>query len=387
MKTTNQSFEMIAKSLPGFEQVLADELVLLGAKNVKPIKRGVRYYGDTELLYLSNFQCYTALKILKPIHHFTVRNENELYIKSKGISWNKYLSVEHTFSIETVVFSSHFKHSGFVGLKVKDAIADFFREQTGRRPDVDPRNPDITVNVHINNQDCTISLDSTGKSLHKRGYRKENHEAPLNEVFAAGILRLAGWSPGLNLLDPMCGSGTIVIEAGLMNLGIKPGSLRRSFAFQNWLDYNPGVFRAVKQKDSYLKPGKKGEIRGSDSVSRFVSMARTNAETAGLKGKINILKSSFESMDQPWPEGMIIMNPPYGERMQTAEINSLYKNIGDTLKKNYAGYEVWILSSNKEALKNIGLQTSKKITLYNGSIEVKFQKYVIYKGSKKPKKM
>lgn len=386
MSTKNQSFEMIAKTLPGLEQVLADELVILGAEKVRPIRRGVSYYGNTELLYRSNYQLFTALKILKPIHDFTVRNENELYLKSRKFDWNHFLSPEHTFSIETVVFSQQFRHSGFVGLKVKDAIADFFREKTGRRPNVDTRNPDIIINVHINNQNCTISVDSTGRSLHKRGYRRDTHEAPLNEVFAAGILRLSGWSPGSNLLDPMCGSGTIAIEAGLMNNGLKPGSFRKSFAFQNWLDYDPEIFKSVKQKESYLETAKTGEIMGSDISGQFASMAQANAENAGLRGKIQFQKSSFESMDPPWPEGMIIMNPPYGERMQTTEITSLYKNIGDTLKNNYAGYEVWILSSNKEALKNIGLQTSKKITLYNGPIEVKFQKYVIYKGSKKQKK-
>jgi len=375
---------MIAKTLPGLEPVLADELSELGAKRIKPLKRAVGFYGNTELLYMSNYHLRTALRILKPIQEFVIRNETELYKKVRAIEWNKYLSLEHTFVIDAVVFSSHFGHSGYIGLKVKDAIVDFFRERTGRRPSVDTRNPDVMINVHISNQTCTISLDSSGKSLHKRGYRTDNHKAPISEVLAAGILQLAGWGPESNLLDPMCGSGTIVIEAGLMANGIPPGSFRKSFMFQNWLDYDPDIFKRVKGM-KFIHSKKQGEIRGSDRSGGFVSMARTNVEFAGLTGKIDIIQDSFDRLEPPWSKGLIIMNPPYGERMQTAEINSLYRNVGDTLKRNYAGHEAWILSSNKEALKNIGLHPSKKITLFNGPLEVKFQKYTLYQGSKKQK--
>jgi len=383
MAKNKERFELIAKTLPGLEQVLADELVQLGAERTRLLRRAVSYYADTELLYRSNYQLYTALKILKPISTFPIRNENDLYLKSQRIQWSRYLTTEHTFSIEAVVHSSLFRHTGFVALKVKDAVADYFRDKTGRRPNVDTRHPDITIHVHITNQQCTLSLDSTGKSLHKRGYRRDNHDAPLNEVFAAGMLRLAGWTPQKNLFDPMCGSGTIVIEAGLVCEGIPPGSFRDTFAFENWLDYDPALFERVKRAKSASENMPIGEIVGSDVSGRYVSMAERNIDVAGLAGKITIRKNSFEQATPPWSEGMIVMNPPYGERMNPGEINALYRSIGDTLKKNFAGYEAWIISSNKDALKNLGLQTSKKLTLHNGPLEVKFQKYVLYKGSKK----
>ena len=376
---------MIAKTLPGLEGVLVEELAMLGAKAIQPLHRGVRFLGNKELLYRTNYQLHTALRILKPIHVCTVKNERDLYQKTIGIEWKKYLTSGHSLRVDAVVFSSAFRHSGFVALKVKDGIADYFRDRTGRRPDVDSRNPDLSVHVHINNQTCTISLDSSGISLHKRGYRSDTHRAPLNEVLAAGMLKLSGWKPGLNLLDPMCGSGTIIIEAGLIANGIPPGSFRKSFAFQHWLDYDPELFEKVK-KISRIKPTKKGEIVGSDRSATYVSMALKNTAFAGLTGKIEIRRSSFEKLVPPWDEGLIIMNPPYGERMQTSEINQLYQNVGDVLKRNYTGYDTWILSSNKVALKHIGLRTSRKITLYNGPIEVKFHKYALYQGSKKQKK-
>ncbi len=379
---TNSAFEMIAKTLPGLEGVLMEELRGLGAETVQPLKRGVRFYGNKELLYRSNYHLHTALRVLKPIYICTVRNERELYQKTKAIEWKKYLSSDHSLRIDAVVFSSLFRHSGFVALKVKDAVADYFRDRTGRRPDVDSREPDLLIHVHISNQTCTVSLDSSGTSLHKRGYRSDRHKAPLNEVLAAGMLQLSGWKPALNLLDPMCGSGTILIEAGLIANGIPPGSFRKSFAFQHWLDYDPGLFDKVKKR-SGIKPVKNGSIVGSDQSGVYASMAAKNVEHAGLNGKIDIRRASFEKLEPPWKEGMIIMNPPYGERMETGEINRLYQNMGDVLKRNFAGYTTWILSSNREALKHVGLRTAKKITLFNGPIEVKFQKYELYRGSKK----
>jgi len=384
MISKSSTFEMIAKTLPGLEEVLMKELSGLGAETIVPLKRGVRFYGNTELLYRANYHLRTALKVLKPIRACTVRNERELYQQTRAIEWNKYLSPEHSLRIDAVVFSSTFRHSGFVALKVKDAIVDSFRDRTGRRPDVDSRMPDLLINVHISNQTCTLSLDSSGTSLHKRGYRSDTHKAPLNEVLAVGMLQLAGWRPESNLLDPMCGSGTIIIEAGLIANGIPPGSFRKRFAFQHWLDYDPELFEKVK-KQSWNKPANKGEIRGSDQSGTYVSMALKNAEYTGLNGKIEIRQAPFEKLTPPWNEGIIIMNPPYGERMQTSEINRFYQNVGDVLKGNYAGYDTWILSSNKEALKHIGLHPSKKMTLYNGPLEVKFQKYVLYQGSKKQK--
>ncbi len=375
---------MIAKTLPGLEGVLMKELSGLGAGSIVPLKRGVSFYGDTELLYRANYHLRTALKVLKPIQIFTVRNEHELYQKTRAIEWNKYLSPEHSFRVDAVVFSSTFRHSGFVALRVKDAIADFFRDRTGRRPNVDSRMPDLFINVHISNQGCTVSLDSSGTSLHKRGYRSDTHTAPLNEVLAAGMLHLAGWKPELNLLDPMCGSGTIAIEAGLIANGIPPGSFRKTFAFQYWLDFDPDLFEKVKKR-SWNIPTEKGEIWGSDRSGAFVSMVMKNAEYAGLTGEIEIRKALFEKVTPPWNEGIIVMNPPYGERMQTSEINLFYQNVGDVLKQNFTGYCTWILSANKEALKYIGLRASKKMTLYNGPIEVKFQQYLLYQGSKKQK--
>lgn len=384
MTRNRYTYEMIAKTLPGLEEVLMMELSGLGATSITPLKRGVSFFGDKELMYMANYHLRTALRVLKPVRIFTFRNEQDLYRKTRAIEWNNYLSPEHSFRIDAVVFSALFQHSGFVALRVKDAIADFFRDRTGRRPDVDLRKPDLLINVHISNQTCTVSLDSSGSSLHKRGYRSDTHKAPLNEVLAAGMLRLAGWAPEDNLLDPMCGSGTIVIEAGLIANGIPPGSFRNKFAFQHWLDYDHELFEKVK-RISGDKPAVRGEIRGSDRSGTFVSMALKNAEQAGLTGKIKICQAPFEKLTPPWNEGVIIMNPPYGERMQTSEINRFYKNVGDILKRNFTGYHTWILSSNKDALKQIGLRTSQKITLFNGPMEVKFQKYLLYQGSKKQK--
>ena len=375
---------MIAKTLPGLEGVLMEELTSLGIKTIQSLRRGVRFYGNMELLYRVNYQLRTALRVLKPIHVCTVRSERELYQKAKAIAWKKYLSSKHSLRIDAVVFSSTFRHSGFVALTVKDAIADYFRDQTGRRPDVDSRMPDLLIHVHISHQTCTISLDSSGTSLHKRGYRSDSHKAPLNEVLAAGMLQLAGWKPESNLLDPMCGSGTIIIEAGLIANGIPPGFFRKSFAFQHWLDYDPGLFEKVKKR-AWNKPVKKGKIQGSDQSQSYVSMALKNAENAGLNGKIDIRQASFNKLTAPWKKGIIIMNPPYGERMQIGEINQLYQNVGDVLKCSFAGYDAWIFSSNKEALKHVGLHATKKITLFNGPMEAKFQKYVLYQGSKKQK--
>lgn len=384
MTKKRTSFEMIAKTLPGLEEVLMKELSDLGAGSITPLKRGVSFYGDTELMYRANYHLRTALKVLKPVRVFTLRNEQELYRKTKAVEWNKYMTPEQSLRVDAVVFSSIFRHSGFVALRIKDAIADYFRDRSGRRPDIDPRDPDLVIHIHISHQTCTIALDSSGPSLHKRGYRTDIHEAPLNEVLAAGMLHLAGWNPETNLLDPMCGSGTILIEAGLIANGIPPGSFRKTFAFQRWLDYDPDLFeKAIKQ--SRNKPVVKGEIRGSDRSGRFVSMAITNAEQAGLARKIEIRQASFEETSPPWNEGMIMMNPPYGERMKTSELNRLYKNVGDVLKQNYTGYHTWILSANKDALKHIGLRPSRKITLFNGPLEVKFQEYLLYHGSIKQK--
>lgn len=381
-----EKYVLIAKTLAGLEDVLSEELLHLGASGIVRQNRAVRFLGDNELIYRANFFLRTALRILKPLYKFTAGNEEELYRKLLGFDWNNYLSLEHTFAIRALVFSPLFKHSGYVALKVKDAVADHFRSRTGKRPNVDAKTPDLFFYIHIQNKTCSLLIDSSGDSLHKRGYRVHGYQAPLNEVLAAGMVALSGVRESGCLLDPMCGSGTIPIEAALAASGTPPGKFRHRFAFQNWLDYDPDLFRKMKRFKMPVKDTN-WEIMGADQSGDAISMVRENIENAGLSGRIRIVRSSFEDLRKPWNQGTIIMNPPYGERMEKERINIFYRTIGDLLKKNYNGYDAWILSSNMEALKSVGLHPSTRIRLFNGPLECKFQKYTLYKGTKKVKRI
>ena len=375
--------EYIAKTISGLEEVLAEELVLLGAVEIKTLKRAVGFRGDLALLYTANLWCRTALRILKPLFAFQVNSNEELYKQVLAFNWEDIFSVDQTFAIDSVINDSVFTHSHFVSQKVKDAVADHFRNVCGSRPTVNTENPDIRINVRIYKTDCNISLDSSGESLHKRGYRDAGGIAPMSEVLAAGLIKLSGWDATGNFIDPMCGSGTLLIEAALMAKNIAPGSFRKSFCFMKWKDFNPGLWENLLRKAREGQTSLNCKICGSDNSDFSINIAKENIRNARLQKDISIELAEFENHAPPTGGGTMIMNPPYGERLQEEDIVAFYKSIGDGLKKNYSGYDAWIISSDLNALKFIGLRPSRKIPVFNGPLECRFYKFSIYSGSKK----
>lgn len=380
-----EKFKMFAKTFQGLEDVLKKELIHLGASNISIGNRGVEFYGDKALMYKANFHLRTALKILKPIAEFKAQHEIELYDAVQSIPWDTIFDVHQTFAIDSVVYSQHFSHSKYVALKVKDAIVDQFREKYKKRPYVETENPDVQINIHISDNICTLSLDSSGESLHKRGYRIKATKAPLNEVLAAGMILLSGWDFKSNFIDPMCGSGTLLIEAAMIAYGIPPGIYRQKFGFESWKDFDRELFEKIYEEESETKTFK-SKIIGSDISEIAIRIARKNISNAALKRKIDLNITPIENYTPPENEkGTIITNPPYGERLKKTNIHDFYSTLGDLFKDKYQGYSIWLLSSNLNAIKNIGLKPSKKITLYNGPLECKFLEYDIYQGSKKQK--
>ncbi len=373
----------IAKTLYGLENILAGELRTLGASDILVLNRAVGFSGDMKLLYKTNYCLRTALSVLMTIAEFRIRSGNDLYKSSLKVEWDNFLDPEKTFSIVPVINSPLFKHTGYAGLVLKDSIADWFREKTGKRPSVNSENPGIVFNLHISNDLVTISVDSTVVPLYKRGYRKEQGSAPMNEVLAAGIVLLSEWTNDSALLDPMCGSGTIPIEAALIASGIPPGRFRQFYGFRRWKDYDEDLFDQVK-KESESKILVSGvRIFGSDISENSVSQAKTNIESAGLSEIISIRLADFRDIKATDNDGVIIMNPPYGQRIKISKTDDLYGMIGTTLKHNFPGYKAFLITSDKESLKQIGLKPALKTTLYNGSLECVLVKYELYKGSRK----
>ncbi len=383
MNSTQQPQTLIAKTIAGLEETLADELTLLGAKDVKVITRAVSFSGDNKLLYEANLWCRTALRILKPLYAFPASTNDQLYQNIFNYPWEEIFQVDNTIAIDSVVNDSSFTHSHFVSQKVKDAIADRFRSKTGTRPSVDIENPDIRINIHIYRDVCDVSLDSSGESLHKRGYRVAGGLAPLSEVLAAGLVLLSGWDKQRNFIDPMCGSGTILIEAALIALNIAPGSFKKSFSFMNWKDYDASLWQQIKTAAIEKQKINDVYISGSDIEARVIRNARGNVIAANLQKNINLLVGPFDTFKPPAGGGVMIINPPYGERLEQEDIVAFYKSIGDSLKKNFAGYDAWIISSDMNALKFIGLKPTRKIPIFNGPLECRFMKFSVYAGSKK----
>lgn len=383
---TGKNFELIAKTFKGLESVLANELNTIGAKDVKELNRAVSFKGDNALLYKANLWLRTALKILKPLKTFTARNEVELYKGIAQIDWSEYLNVDDTLSINTVVASPYFNHSQFVALKAKDAIVDQFRAKFNKRPSIDTENPTILINVHLTDDVCDVSMDSSGESLHKRGYRLNSTIAPINEVLAAGMIMLSGWDGDKNFIDPMCGSGTLPIEAALIAYNIPPGIFRKEFGFEKWKDFDPDLFETVYNDDSQAREFNY-KIFASDIAAGAVRIASENIKNAFLTNKIDLQVKAFENVRPPEDGGIVIFNPPYGERIKKTNIQEFYQSIGNHLKKNFTGCEAWMISGNKEALDFIGLHPSKKMTLFNGAIECKYQRFTMYTGSQRPKKL
>ena len=316
-----QEFELIAKTFMGLEPVLAEELTQLGANNVQIGRRMVSFTGDKEMMYRANFQLHTAIRVLKPIKHFKARSAEEVYDEVQKIKWDDILDVKKTFSVDSVVYSEEFRNSRFVTYKVKDAIVDWFREKLGTRPNISVSNPDIRLNIHIAEDKATLSLDSSGESLHRRGYRQEQVEAPLNEVLAAGMILMTGWKGECDLIDPMCGSGTIAIEAALIARNISPGVFRKEFAFEKWNDFDQELFDRIYNDDSQEREFEH-HIYGYDIDMKAVNTAALNVRAAGMTKDITIAQKDFKDFEQPAEKSIIVMNPPYGERISTLPLTS-----------------------------------------------------------------
>jgi putative N6-adenine-specific DNA methylase len=367
-----------AKTVSGLEEILKSELDKLGAQNTQVLKRAVSFQGDKELLYSANYSCRTALRILKPVATFTLARQEDLYQNVLDFPWENWLDPGKTLAVDAVNSSSVFTNTQYISLKTKDAVVDRFRDRTGTRPSVSLDNPDLRINVHIYKESCTISLDSSGQSLHKRGYRKNQGIAPLSEVLAAGLVILSGWDKNSLFFDPMCGSGTILIEAAMAAKSIPAGYFRDEFGFMKWVDYDPDLWFSVKEKaDAMIRPNPV-PIFGSDISARVIQNAKENLEFANLLEDVTLLTASFEDVESPGPKGTIVCNPPYDERLQLDDIIGFYKTIGNVLKKKYDGYQAWFISSDVKALKFIGLHPSKKIILFNGPLECRFVKFDLY---------
>ena len=380
--------EIIAKTFAGLEELLAQEVKDAGGLKIEPIKRGVKFEADDEVLYRCLLSLRTVLRLLVPVFKFMAHTEKDLYYKVKKLPWDDYMDLNQTFAIDCVANSKVFNHSKFVALRVKDAICDRFREHNDdKRPDVDVKNPDVPINVHVNNLDVTILLDVSGFSLHQRGYRTRDHKAPLNEALAAGILMLSGWDRKTDLYDPMCGSGTILIEAATMVQNIAPRLFSsKMFALEKWDNFNLQLWKQVKKELKQKIEPSSVKIIGTDISPKAVQMAKFSARDASVDDIIEVEQADFFKKKNNQSTGFIICNPPYGERLKEADIVSFYKEIGNTFKREYGGFEAWLLSSNLQALKFIGLRSSKKIPLKNAALDVKLQKYEMYSGSKKASK-
>ncbi len=376
------SFEIIAKTFMGLEPMLAKELATIGAQNIVPGRRMVSFTGDKEVLYRANMQLHTAIRILKPIKHFKARSAEDVYEACKDINWTEYLNERRTFSVDAVVYSEEFRNSRFITYKVKDAIVDFFKEQNGKRPNISVANPDIRLNIHIAEDKCTLSLDSSGESLHRRGYRQETMEAPLNEVLAAGMVMMTGWKGDTDFIDPMCGSGTLLIEAALLAQNISPGVFRKEFAFERWDDFDKALFDDIYNDESAEREFKH-HIYGYDVDIKAVNTARLNVKAAGLSNLITIEHADFKDFQKPKNKSIMVTNPPYGERITTSNLLETYKMIGERLKHEFTGNDAWILSYKEECFDQIGLKPSIKIPLYNGSLECEFRKYALFEGKMK----
>lgn len=375
---------MIAKTLYGLEKFLARELTDLGARNVKCLNRSVEFFGDKRTLYEANLWCRTATRILKPIATFKVTDEKNLYNQAMKIDWEKYLELKQTFVVDAVITNSSFKNSLYVAQRTKDAVADYFREKTGQRPSVDLKKPDIRINIYINEKDCTLAIDSSGEPLFRRGYRKKTGKTPLNEVLAAGIVLQSEWDKKSSFVDAMCGSGTIVIEAAMIARNVAPGLTRKKFGLMNWPDYDKELFDSVcnKAREAII-PEPDCSIIGSDLNKAVVQDAMENASHALIGGEVSFSQTAIKDLVPPDPPGVLIINPPYGERLAVAEINELYHSIGDAFKRNFKGYDAFVFTGNRAAAKNIGLRTSRRIQMYNGSIECRLLKFEMYSGSRK----
>lgn len=374
--------QLIAKTLAGLEEVLAAELQELGAYGVMALKRAVSFEGDKRLLYRANLELRTALRILVPIRRGRVSNENQLYDLIRQIDWSKYMGVNDTLAVDGITNSELFRHSKYVALVTKDAVVDQFREREGRRPSVNVYAPKLRINVHIFGDECTVSIDSSDDSLHKRGYRISSVEAPINEALAAGMVLMSGWRGESPFVDPMCGSGTILIEAGLIAARRAPQLTRDHFGFKRWPDFDEALWNELLEAAKQRVRPAPFPLLGYDKDFKAVRLTEQNAMAAGLEHDIAVKRKALERLDTVHEQGVLIMNPPYDERLTEKDIGAFYKMIGDRLKQQFPGFAAWIISGNKEGLLQIGLKAAEKHQLMNGGIECRYAKYELYSGSK-----
>ena len=382
-----KNFKMVAKTLFGLEEILAEELRKLGASAVEMGVRNVSFEGDTGFMYKANLSCRTAIKILKPITSFNVFKEDDLYAKIYAIKWEDYMDAEGSLAVDSTVFSKYFTHSQYISLKTKDAIVDRFRDKKGVRPDVDLDHPTLRINIHIDRNICTVSLDSSGQSLHKRGYKVATTLAPINEVLAAGMLMKAGWNGQCDFLDPMCGSGTLLIEAAMIACNIPPDLNKDEFGFETWPDFDVNLYELIESAALKKIRDFNFKITGFDNHRIAIKKAEENITAASLNEFITLRDQDFfESEKENDSSLFIAVNPPYDERIAVDDVEKFYGQIGSTFKRNYPDSQAWMFTSNLEALKFVGLRPSKKIKLFNGKLESRLVKYELYSGSKKAKK-
>ena len=379
-----ENYSMVATTMMGLEDILAEELRLLGAQHINVLNRAVEFVGDVGFMYKANLNLRTAIRILKPIFSFKARNEKELYRKIYDYDWEQHFDIDGTFAIQSSGFSEVFSHSKYTALKTKDAIADSFRDKHGKRPNVDVEAPDVQINVHVRDNSFVISLDSSGYSLHKRGYKVASVDAPINEVLAAALILLSDWNQISNFYDPMCGSATILVEAALIANNIPANIFRKRFGFSGWKDFDPELWNKIRDISLEKEKEYYGIISGADNFQKSLRAGRANINNALMRDDIEIkMQDFFDTKVAPGTH--VVFNPPYGERMSIG-INEFYQKIGDTLKHNYQGCTVWLISSDIENLKMIGLKPSRKIKVFNGKLECRFVRFDIYEGSKKESK-
>lgn len=383
----SKNFKMVAKTLFGLEELLAQELRQLGASSIEMGVRNVSFEGDTGFMYKANLCCRTAIKILKPISAFNIFTEEDLYKKIYEMPWEQYMNVNGTLAVNATVFSDVFTHSQYIALKTKDAIVDRFRDREGVRPNVDLDHPSLRINIHIDRNICTVSLDSSGESLHKRGYKVESTLAPINEVLAASMVMLSGWSGQCDFLDPMCGSGTILTEAAMIACNIPPNLNREEFGFETWPDFDVELYETIETAALKKVRDFSYKIYGYDTDPIAIQKAKENIKSANLQDFIELKQQDFfESKKENNKPLYILFNPPYDERIAVRDIEEFYGSIGNTLKRGYPGTQAWMITSNMEALKFVGLRPSRKIKLFNGKLEARLVRYEMYEGSRKKSK-
>lgn len=386
MNSFHDDRQYLAKCPAGLEEVLAGELENLGASDIEILTRAVAFKGDRKLMYEANYLCRTALRILMPIKQFSFNTEADFYNRMKNIPWEKYLNEDQTLAIDSTINDSIFTHSHFVSQRAKDAIADHFRELKGVRPSVDLDNPDLRINLYVYHDTVNVSLDSSGASLHKRGYHSVNAEAPLSEVLAAGMIMLTGWRGESNFIDWMCGSGTLLIEAAMIAMNLPAGQFREEYGFMKWKDFSPEIWQQVKDEALDNQRDIEISIMGSDISAKNLKAAETNIRNASLHKDITLKVSDFRDIRPPEGSGILISNPPYGERIKVDDLNELYRDMGNALKRNFEGYQAWFISSDLRAVKLIGLKPMAKKLLYNGQLECRYVGFDLYSGSKRQSK-